>query len=306
MQQRPSSSIVCNLCKSDLVITDPYSGEVICGKCGFVITDRIQESNKPESRAFSPEDANKKNRTGTPTSLAYHDMGLATIIGKTDRDASGHKIDSSMHSTMKRLRIWDFRTKEYNSTDRNLVLAFNELDILKDKLGLSSTAIEKAAYIYRKAQLKRLIKGRSITALLTAAVYASCREMMIPRTLKDMTTASNVRRKTISRMYRLLVFELDLKVPLADPMKCIAKVANNANLSEKTKRKAMSIMNDLTTTTKNNVFSAGKDPMGLAATIIYLSCLKTGEGITQTQVAQASGVTEVTIRNRCRDLKSQV
>jgi transcription initiation factor TFIIB len=233
-------------------------------------------------------------------------MGLSTVIDKTDRDASGHRIDASMHTTMKRLRTWDFRTKEHTSTDRNLMLAFNELDILKDKLGLSNTAVEKAAYIYRKAQIKGLVKGRTISALLAASLYASCREMRIPRTLKDMTAASNVRRKTISRMYRLLVFELALKVPLADPMKCIAKVANNANLSEKTKRKAMSIMNDLTTTTKNNVFSAGKDPMGLAATIIYLSCLKTGEGITQTQVAQASGVTEVTIRNRCRDLKSQV
>jgi transcription initiation factor TFIIB len=106
-------------------------------------------------------------------------------------------------------------------------------------------------------------------------------------------------------MYRLLVFDLDLKIPLADPMKCIAKVANNANLTEKTKRKAMSIMNDLTTTKNETLLlSAGKDPMGFAATILYMSCLKTGEERTQTQVAHASGVTEVTIRNRFKDLKS--
>ena len=229
--QRPSS-IICHLCKSDLVITDPYSGEIICDKCGLVITDKIQESNRPEWIAFSSEEATKKNRSGPPTSLAYHDMGLSTVIDKTDRDASGHKINASMHSTMKRLRTWDFRTKEHTSTDRNLMLAFNELDILKDKLGLSNTAVEKAAYIYRKAQIRGLVKGRSITALLTAAVYASCREMRIPRTLKDMIAAGNVRRKSISRMYRLLVSELALKIPIVDPMKCIAKVANNANLTE--------------------------------------------------------------------------
>ena len=151
-----------------------------------------------------------------------------------------------------------------------------------------------------------MVKGRSISALL-ASVYASCREMRIPRTLKDMTAASNVRRKSISRMYRLLVFELDLKVPLADPMKCIVKVANNANLTEKTKRQAIRIMNDVATT-KNKILllSAGKDPMGFGATVLYLSCLKTGEDITQIQIAQASGVTEVTIRNRYKDLKNQL
>src|ERR671929_2130050 len=177
--QRPSS-VICPLCKSDMIITDSESGEVICGKCGMIILDKIQEDDRPEWRAFNSEEANKKNRSGTPTSLAYHDMGLSTIIDKTNRDASGHKINASVHSTMNRLRTWDFRTKEHTSTDRNLMLAFNELDILKDKLGLSNTAVEKAAYIYRKAQIKGLVKGRTISALLAASLYASCREMRIP------------------------------------------------------------------------------------------------------------------------------
>ena len=299
-----SSSVVCSLCKSDLIITDSESAEVICGKCGMIILDKIQENNRPEWRAFNSEEVNKKNRSGAPASLAYHDMGLSTVIGKTDRDASGRKIDAPMHSTMKRLRIWDFRTKEHSSTDRSLMLAFNELDILKDKLGLSNTTVEKAAYIYRKAQRRGLIKGRSIIGLLTAAVYVSCREMGIPRTLKDMNTSSNVKRKSISRMYRLLVVELDLKVPLADPMKCIAKIANNANLTEKTKRKAMSVMNDISK--KNMLAADGKDPMGFAATILYLSCLKAGESISQIDISRAAGVTEVTLRNRLKDIRSQI
>ena len=301
--QRPSS-VICPLCKSDMIITDSESGEVICGKCGMIILDKIQEDDRPEWRAFNSEEANKKNRSGTPTSLAYHDMGLSTIIDKTNRDASGHKINASVHTTLKRLRTWDFRTKEHTSTDKNLMLAFNELDILKDKLGLSYATVEKTAYIYRKSQARGLTKGRTINALLAASVYLACREMGIPRTLKDITAASNVSRKAISRMYRLLVFDLDLKIPLADPMKCIAKVANNANLTEKTKRKAMSIMNNLNATKNEILLSAGKDPMGFAATILYLSCLTGGEDTTQVQMAQASGVTEVTIRNRCKDLKN--
>src|SRR5438132_287953 len=112
--QRPSSSssIICSLCKSDLVVvTDPNSGEIICQKCGLVITDKVEESSRPEWRAFNSEEANKKNRSATPTSLARYDMGLSTIIGRSDRDASGQKIDAAMHSIIGRLRAWDFRTQ---------------------------------------------------------------------------------------------------------------------------------------------------------------------------------------------------
>ena len=79
-----------------------------------------------------------------------------------------------------------------------------------------------------------------------------------------------------------MIVELDLKVPIVDSMKCIAKVANKVSLSKKTKgRQAMSIMNDVA---KNGI-SAGKDPMGLAATVLYLSSLKTGENITQHDIS---------------------
>jgi len=126
--------------------------------------------------------------------------------------------------------------------------------------------------------------------------------MNIPRTLKDIAAASNISHKHLAKMYRLLLIELDVKVPLVDQIKCIAKVANKANLSEKTKRQAIIIMDEVA---KKQV-SAGKNPMGFAATILYLSCLKTGENKTQTDMAEAAGVTEVTLRNRCKELKNKL
>jgi transcription initiation factor TFIIB len=177
--------------------------------------------------------------------------------------------------------------------------AFDELDILKDKLALSNAVVEKAAYIYRKAQAGGLVKGRTISALLAASVYAACREMQIPRTLRDITTASNVRRKDIARNYRMILYKFDFKVPTADPIKCIAKVANKANLTENTKRQAINMMKEVT----DGEIPAGKDPMGIAATVLYISCLKTGEDRTQNQMAHAAGVTEVTLRNRYKELK---
>jgi transcription initiation factor TFIIB len=293
---------MCLICKNNRIVTDSESGEVICSNCGTVISDRNQEISKPEWRFYSAEQEKDRSRTGIPITLAKADMGLATLIGKDDRDASGHLLDGAMRDRMQRLRTWDLRTRNHTSSDKNLLQAFSKLDVLKDKLALSDAVVEKIAYIYRKVQHRGLIRGRTISGLIAAAIYAGCREMETPWTLKDIAAASNVKRKDIARNYRMLLFELNLKVPNADPIKCIVKVANRANLTENTKRQAIAIMKDVA----KKEISAGKDPMGLAATVLYLSCLRTGEETTQTQIAQASGVTEVTVRNRLKDLKSKL
>jgi transcription initiation factor TFIIB len=293
---------MCLICKNNHIITDSESGEVICSSCGTVISDRNQEISRPEWRFYSAEQENDRSRTGIPITLAKADMGLATLIGKDDRDASGHLLDGAMRNRMQRLRTWDLRTRNHTASDKNLLQAFSKLDVLKDKLALSDAVVEKIAYIYRKVQHRGLIRGRTISGLIAAAIYAGCREMETPWTLKDIAAASNVKRKDIARNYRMLLFELNLKVPNADPIKCIVKVANRANLTENTKREAIAIMKDVA----KKEISAGKDPMGLAATVLYLSCLRTGEETTQTQIAQASGVTEVTVRNRLKELKRKL
>jgi transcription initiation factor TFIIB len=295
------SSIICSLCSSqDQMVTDPESGEIICSNCGHVISEKALET-QAEWRAFTTDEVNNRSRTGMPTSLARHDKGLATIIGRANKDASGQVLDAAMRTTMERLRTWDFRTQAHTSTDRNLRQAFEHLDKLKDKLGLSDVIIEKTAYIYRKAQERGMVRGRTINSVLAASLYIACREMEVSRTLKDIAAISNIKRKELARMYRLMFFKLDVKIPIVDPLKCIAKISNKINLSEKTKRQAISIMHDVT----KKEISAGKDPMGIAATVLYLSCLKTDEYRSQIDIASAAGVTEVTIRNRFKDLKSQ-
>lgn len=291
------TSILCSACKNDRPITDPESGELVCSCCGLVFSDKVAES-RAEWRNFDFE-KNDRVRTGSPASLAYHDMGLSTVIGKTNSDSSGRRLDSSMLSAFQRLRTWDFRTQAHTAADKNLIRAFNELDRVKDKLGLSDAIIEKTAYIYRKAQEKQLVRGRSISSILSAAIYIACREMSASRSLAEVIAITNVKRKVITRSYRLLVRELDIKMPLVDPMKCVAKIANKAKLSEKSMRMAMRTMSDLT----RKEISAGKGPMGLAATVLYMSCLVNGERVTQRDIAEAAGVTEVTIRNRIKDLK---
>jgi transcription initiation factor TFIIB len=284
------------------IITDPESGEDICSNCGIVITEKSEDIANPEWRAFTAEEKNDKVRTGAPTSLAKYDRALATIISKTGRDANGQKLDTAMYSTYKRLRTWDNRILHNSSADKNLFRAFSQLLSLKDKLGLSDTIIEKTAYIYRKAEEKELGRGRSISSMVTAAIYIACRELETPRTLKEIAAISNTKRKNLTRCCRLLISEFDIKVPIADPMKCIVKIANKANLSEKTTRRAMHMMTQII----QRGISAGKNPMSVAATVLYISSFKAGENITQLHIANAAGITEVTIRNRIRELNSIV
>jgi transcription initiation factor TFIIB len=293
------TSIECSICNKDhVVITDPESAEIICSACGAVMLERIQE-DRPEWRAFNLEETNEKSRTGTPISLARHDMGLSTIIGRINKDSSGNKIDSQTLSTMKRLRTWDLRTQ--TADDRSRQQAFSELHVLKDKLALPDAIVEKSAYIYRKAQEIGLIRGRTISATIGSAVYIACRELQIPKSLREIAVASNIKRRVLSRSYRILTSELDIKIPIIDPIKCIVKVGNKASLNEKTKRQAIDVMNNIT----KSEISAGKNPMGLAATVLYIACLKTGVNIRQADIAYAAGISEVTLRNRIKDLKER-
>ena len=306
------TTIVCPVCGSNAhkdnnprastVITDVESGEIICSNCGMVISDRIEDGTRPDSRTFGNEQDYGRIRLGPPTSIAYHDMGLSTTIGRSDKDASGHKLDSATYSKMQRLRTWNLRTQLHRSTNRNFMIAFHKLFGLKDRLGLPDSVVEKAAYTYRKAQQRGIVRGRTIDSILGAAVYAACRELGVPKTLNEVAQASSIREKRLSKAYRILSIELGISIPNLDPMKCIVKVANKVSLNERTKRRAMAIMNQVT----EKEISAGKDPMGLAASVIYMSCLGTGENKTQIDIAKAAGVTEVTVRNRFKDLKNKL
>ncbi|QLH09063.1 transcription initiation factor IIB [Candidatus Nitrosotenuis sp. DW1] len=293
-----SSQTRCPSCAKNAMQTDMTTGEMFCRNCGYVVAEKIEESG-PEWRAFS-NDESDRSRVGAGTSLTMHDMGLSTVIGSADKDATGKPLSASMKSSIERLRTWDSRTQTHSSADRNLRQALSELDKMKDKMALAESVVEKAAYIYRKAMEKKLVRGRSIHGLIAACLYAACRNTETPRTLDDVAESINIRRKDVARCYRLIYKELDLKMPVADPTKGISRIASTANLSEKTKRMAMEILNKA----KKIGMVAGKDPMGIAAAALYLACISNGEIRSQKDISIAAGVTEVTIRNRCVGLKT--
>jgi len=290
----------CARCGKNSLLTDDTTGEQFCSKCGYVINDKVDAAG-PEWRSFQKDGGSDPARTGAPSSLTIHDMGLSTVINPLNKDASGKPLAASMKSTIERLRTWDSRSQAHQPIDRNLRQALGELNKLKDKVAISANVLEKAAYIYRKALEKKLVRGRSISAMIAASLYAACRDTETPRTLRDIAESANVKRKDIARCYRLLHHELELKMPVVDPIQCIARISSKLDITEKTKRYAINVLKEA----QERKESAGKDPMGLAASALYLSCVKNGVSVTQRDIAEAAGVTEVTIRNRYKGLKAE-
>lgn len=284
-------------------LTDPITGEVICISCGAVISDKIAET-RPEWSVYGTNELNSRSRVGMPISLAIHDLGLSTVIGKNNKDFSGKTIvDTSTRTVIERIRTLDYRTQTRSSKGQSRKYAFRQLNSLKEKLALPSPVLEKAAYIYRKAQQNDIIRGRTRTGAMGACVYIACREAIIPRAFDEVAEVSNIRRKEMWKAYRAIVSELDLKVPLIDPVRCLVKLANKMGVSEKVKRYGINYMKQVI----ESNFSAGRDPMGLAATVLYISCQNFGNvDKSQKYFAETAGISDVTVRNRRHELRNKI
>ena len=291
----------CPECGSSNLIHDYDTGETVCGDCGLVVYEQMMDKG-PEWRAFTQEEKASRSRVGVPTSYSVHDKGLSTAISQVDRDAFGRKLPLSTRLQMWRLRKWQIRSRVHSSIDRNLAQAMAELDRLSDKVFIPQPIKEKAAVTYRKALDKGLVRGRSIAAIAAASLYAACRGSGTPRTLREIAEASLVDKKDVARCYRLLLRELDVHMPIADPLTYVSKIAERTGISGKTQGLAIQILR----IARKKRAAAGKDPMGLAAAALYIACLQNNEKKTQKDIAEAAGVTEVTVRNRYKTLKKQL
>jgi transcription initiation factor TFIIB len=291
----------CPECTSKNIVHDYDTAETICGDCGLVVYEQMMDKG-PEWRAYTQQEKTSKSRVGMPTSYSIHDKGLSTTISQVDRDAFGRKLPMSTRLQMWRLRKWQIRSRVHSSTDRNLAQAMSELERLSSKVSISPPIREKAAVIYRKALDKGLVRGRSINAIAAAALYAACRKIGSPKTLSEIAKASLVNKKDLARCYRLLLQELDFQMPISIPLTYVSKIAEKNGISGKTQGAAIAILRDA----REQRFSSGKDPMGMAAAALYIACVQNNERITQKDIAEAAGVTEVTVRNRYKALKVQL
>ncbi|WP_227134313.1 transcription initiation factor IIB [Halorubellus salinus] len=272
-------------------------GERVCEDCGLVVEEDAVDRG-PEWRAFDAGERDEKSRVGAPTTKMMHDDGLSTNIGWQNKDAYGRQLSSSQRQKMQRLRTWNERFRTRDSKERNLKQALGEIDRMASSLGLPKNVRETASVIYRRALNEDLLPGRSIEGVATASLYAAARQAGTPRSLDEIALVSRVDKMELTRTYRYVVRELNLEIQPADPVQYVPRFASELGLSDEGERRARMLLDNA----RNAGLHSGKSPVGLAAAAVYAAALLTNEKVTQSQVGDVANVSEVTIRNRYKEL----
>jgi len=284
---------VCPNCSSAHFFEDDVHGERVCAKCGTVLEEGMVDTS-PEWRAFDDDQKSKRTRTGAPLTKTKHDMGLTTEIGRGKGEL--FRVIPQKRAQYHRLKIWQKRLVE--SKDRNLSFALSELQRLISFLGLPKSVHEEVAKKYEQAVDRGLVRGRSMESVIASLLYAVTREMGTPRTLEEIAEASGVERREIGRTYRYIARELRVRILPAPPQDYVPRFASMLGLSDKVQAKAIQFLR----VAKKNEVTSGKGPTGVAAAALYIAAVLADEKRTQREIADAIGVTEVTIRNRFKEL----
>jgi transcription initiation factor TFIIB len=277
--------------------TDSEHGETVCIECGLVVEeDEIDRG--PEWRAFDSAEKDQKSRVGAPTTNMMHDKGLSTNIGWQDKDAYGNQLSNKQRQKMQRLRTWNERFRTRDSKERNLKQALGEIDRMASALGLPENVRETASVIYRRALNEDLLPGRSIEGVATSSLYAAARQAGVPRSLDEVQRVSRVDKMELTRTYRYIVRQLNLEIAPADPESYIPRFASDLGLSDEAERRARRLVESA----REEGMLSGKSPVGLAAAAVYASALLCNEKVTQSEVSEVANISEVTIRNRYKEL----
>ena len=282
----------CPECGGINLFFNKEKGEVICKDCGLVVEEKMVDFGQ-EWREFDSAQSEQRRRTGAPITYTQYDQGLGTEVG---RKADLYNLGAKTKNKFFRLRKWQYRIS--TAMERNLKLALAELKRVSSYLKLPKSVEEEAARIYRQAVQKGLVRGRSMESVVAGALYAACRRHEVPRTLDEMGEASGIEKKEIGRTYRFVTRELEISIKPSNPADYIPRFASALKLSAETQSKSVEILE----MARDIELTSGRGPTGIAAAALYVASLIHGEKRTQREVADVAGVTEVTIRNRYKEL----
>lgn len=293
----------CPECKSSL-IDDSQSGELICSTCGIVVAEQMADYG-PEARSSTLEDKMRLARATGQTTYSQHDLGIATEISISTKDFSGKTINSQIASQMNNLRKWQQRVRVSSPRERRLSNVLSKIGETCNNSSLPRNVLETASMIYRNLDGKVDVKGKSVTSISAATVYMACKQCNVVRSLEEICKGicppKDVKAKTklAARYYRTLVMELGTATaPVLTMDKYISKIANLTKTDVRVERLALEIASK----TKNNNLADGKAPNGIAAAYLYVASILLGQSVLQRDVSSIAGVTEVTIRNRCKEI----
>lgn len=290
---------VCPECGGSHLIEDYEHGELVCEKCGLVVEDNKIDQGA-DWTAFDRDDKLKKEHTGSPMTMTRHDKGLSTEIGWDDRDSNGRSISRQNRTKFYRLRKLHKLSKTSSTREYNIVKALREITKQGHKMGLPKDVIETAAYVYRKAHNNNVTRGRSIACISAASIYIACRQCHLPRTLDEVSKVFELRRRDVSRTYNCIIRLLKISIPIASPKNYISRLCGQLHLNGETQKKVRELLQEAT----DKGLICGRSPLAIVGALIYIASIITQQRRTQAEIALVANVTEVTIRNRYKELKS--
>jgi len=283
-----SFSNVCPECGGS-IITLQQTGDLICNQCGLVLEEKRLDNSHDGRRAYTTNEKSSRERTGAPISVLLPDIGLTTVIDKS-------KINNP---DLKRAAKWNTRM---SWEKRNTLIATTELKRISSKLQLPSHVKKEAMTIYKEIHKRNLLRGRSINSMIAACLYYSIRKYHLSRTFQEILDESSEKPKDIRRCYRVILRELNLKVPNTDPVSLVPRYTVDLGLNNE----ILTIATKIVKTYVSKFTSSGKDPKGIVGGALYIACKLKGIELTQNKIAEIVGVTEVTLRSRYKELRKKL
>lgn len=282
----------CPDCGSARIRETP-EGELVCQSCGAVLEEeRVQEDASP--RAFTAEERERKERTGKPVTYTEPSRGIRTEIGRGKGSMS--QVSPQKRGQYHRMRKWQRRLDE--SRERRMKFALSEMSRLADVLGLPESVLEESSRLYEKALDQEIVKGRRIESIAAALVYIVARNQGIPRTMSEIADESGITERELGKNYRYVARELDLRIVPVNPEDFISRFAEQLDLPGDVQAEARQIIRDAA----DENLLAGRSPDSIVAAALYLAARLAEEEVSQKDVANTVGVTEVTIRKGYHNL----
>lgn len=295
----------CAECRAPL-IHDIESGEMVCCKCGIVAREHMPDPGTSPLGTFGDQDIRLPKVSGQVT-LSRHDGGIITSIAASRTDFSGNVIERVTQSKMTKLRKWQSRIRINGSRDRRTSDILHKITDICNVLSLPKMVLETASLTYRNLDSVADLKNKSVIGIASVMVYMGCKKCDAIRSMSEIVSSicpqKDVRLKTklANRYYRTLVLETGS--PRSEPIpieKYISKISNMSDSGGYAERLAL----QLARKAKNQDISNGRDPGGLAAAYLCIASMLLSSDNIQRDIAEASGVTEFTVRCRCKEILS--
>jgi transcription initiation factor TFIIB len=273
-------------------------GETTCTQCGLVVDEDFLDRGA-EWRAFDAEETSTRSRVGAPTTPTMFDRGVSSQIGWRG-DAHGNPLSSSKRRRIARMRTHDRRAVASSKREQNLLRALSEMARLVSALELPRAVHEEASVLYRRAYRENLLQGRTIDGIVAGAVYAACRRQHVLRTTEEVAAGSSVTEHDVRFSYGVLNVELGLAVEPVSPHLYLSRLASQFDAPPAVRQRAA----ELISLALDAGITTGKNPAGVAGGALYLAGVEQLRGYSQPDVAEAAGVTTVTLRKRYYDLEA--